>query len=52
MVRLELSSLIDQIVMGFEQFDISHYLNTIKTFAKSNFGIGMNFPFVVNDQIC
>lgn len=35
MVRLELSSPIDQGVMGFEGFDTSHYLNTIDPFAKS-----------------
>ena len=34
MVRLRLSSPIDQ-VMGSEGLDISRYLNTIKTIAKS-----------------
>ena len=35
MVKLELSSPIDKVVIGFEGFGISHYLNTIKIFAKS-----------------
>ena len=36
MVRLELSSPIDQVVKGFEGFDTSHYLNKIEPFAKSS----------------
>ena len=35
MVRLGLSSPINEVVMGFEGLGISHYLNTIKTFGKS-----------------
>ena len=35
MVSLGLSNPIDQVVIGFEGFEISHYLNTIETFAKS-----------------
>ena len=35
MVRLGLSSPINQVVMGFEGLDISHYLNTTKVSTKS-----------------
>ena len=35
MVKLGLSSPIDKVVIGFQGFGISHYLNTIETFAKS-----------------
>ena len=35
MVRLGLFSPIDQVVMSFKGLGISHYLNAIKTFAKS-----------------
>ena len=51
MVSLGLSNRIDQVVIGFEGFEISHYLNTIETFAKSlQLWNWDDFLFIANDR--